>query len=181
MGEFSLPCMDFRSLMMLSRVKCDNCGGFVGEERIICLICQTKETFNTVDLCDAPECMAARVERDDLHSPHLPGHDLVKVRRVVFTREFGVMDREAKEALKRARSIFEGLKDQDAGESDEKGDQNAGNIQSPTEEPTTTEQPETNKVIKCVVCEEVVVQPCWYCVHCEGACHLLVSPNNQVY
>src|SRR5882724_13288253 len=88
---------------------CDNCGGFIGGARIICLFCQAKDTWNTVDLCEAPGCVAARIEREDLTRPHLPTHDLMKVRRVVHTREFGKADRAARQGLVKARAIFKGI------------------------------------------------------------------------
>ena len=70
------------------------------------MVCQTKDTFNSVDLCDEPSCMAARVERDDLKRPHLPTHDLAKVRRVVHTGQVGQLERMAKTALERARELI---------------------------------------------------------------------------
>ncbi|KAJ6511394.1 hypothetical protein C8R47DRAFT_732752 [Mycena vitilis] len=85
---------------------CDNCGGNIGGARISCLVCQMKDTFNTVDFCSAPECVAARVMRDDMQKAHLPHHDLMKLRRVVHMRQFGKTYRNAKAALKHARTFF---------------------------------------------------------------------------
>ncbi|KAK7042365.1 hypothetical protein R3P38DRAFT_2890069 [Favolaschia claudopus] len=87
-------------------VNCDVCEGYIGGARISCLVCQMKDTFNTLDLCSAPECITERVVRDDMQRPHLPHHDLMKVRRVVHTRFFGKTYRDAKEALKHARTLF---------------------------------------------------------------------------
>jgi hypothetical protein len=69
-------------------------------------VSQMKDTFNTVDFCSTPDCLAHRVMRDDMQKAHLPHHDLMKVRRVVHTRLFGKTYREAKEALKHARTFF---------------------------------------------------------------------------
>jgi hypothetical protein len=44
--------------------------------------------------------------RDDMQKAHLPHHDLMKVRRVVHTRQFGQTYRDAKEALKYAQTFF---------------------------------------------------------------------------
>ncbi|KAJ7846349.1 hypothetical protein B0H14DRAFT_934544 [Mycena olivaceomarginata] len=87
-------------------VNCDNCRGRIGGARISCLVCQMKDTFNTVDFCSTPDCLTQRVMRDDMQKAHLPHHDLMKVRRVVHTRQFGKTYRDAKEALKYARTLF---------------------------------------------------------------------------
>ncbi|KAJ7602584.1 hypothetical protein B0H17DRAFT_1222744 [Mycena rosella] len=88
---------------------CDACGGgTIGGERIICLVCQTKEMFDTVDLCTSTEdCIGQRVMRDDMEKPHLPHHDLMKVRRAMHVCQFGKTYRDGKEALKYARTFFE--------------------------------------------------------------------------
>ncbi|KAJ7326377.1 hypothetical protein DFH08DRAFT_941029 [Mycena albidolilacea] len=85
---------------------CDNCRGRIGGARISCLVCQMKDTFNTVDFCSTPGCLTQRVMRDDMQKAHLPHHDLMKVRRVVHTRQFGKTYRDAKEALKHAQTLF---------------------------------------------------------------------------
>ncbi|KAJ7481633.1 hypothetical protein FB451DRAFT_1236685 [Mycena latifolia] len=85
---------------------CDVCDSNIGGARITCLICQMKDTFNTIDLCSTPDCLTQRVMRDDMQRAHLPHHDLMKVRRVVHMRQFGKIYRDAKEALKHARTFF---------------------------------------------------------------------------
>ncbi|KAJ6610468.1 hypothetical protein B0H10DRAFT_411247 [Mycena sp. CBHHK59/15] len=85
---------------------CDSCEGTIGGARISCLVCQMKDTFNTVDFCETPICLTKRVIRDDMQKPHLPHHDLMKVRRVVHTRQFGKTYRDAKAALEQARTFF---------------------------------------------------------------------------
>ncbi|KAJ6588495.1 hypothetical protein B0H19DRAFT_978427 [Mycena capillaripes] len=87
-------------------VVCDNCRGNIGGARISCLVCQMKDTFNTVDFCSTPGCISNRVVRDDMQKAHQPHHDLMKVRRVLHKRQFGKTYREAKEALKRGRTFF---------------------------------------------------------------------------
>ncbi|KAJ7122277.1 hypothetical protein C8R44DRAFT_735978 [Mycena epipterygia] len=64
-----------------------------------------------VDFCELPGCITSRVSRDDMQKPHLPHHDLMKVRRVVHIREFGKIFRNAKEALKGARELFKSSAD----------------------------------------------------------------------
>ncbi|CAK5278372.1 unnamed protein product [Mycena citricolor] len=86
--------------------RCDACDGDIGGARVSCLECQMKDTWNTVDFHESPECMDERVTRDDMERPHLPQHDLVKTRRVVHMRQFGKTFREAKAAVTKARSLL---------------------------------------------------------------------------
>ncbi|KAJ7849789.1 hypothetical protein B0H14DRAFT_3866764 [Mycena olivaceomarginata] len=126
---------------------CDVCDGPIGGARISCLHCQMKDTFNTIDFCaEDPTCMLQPVGGDDLERPHVPAsHDLFKVRRVVHVRQFGKTYRDAKEALRKARSFFE---DKDPEDEDE---------QLPSPPPS----------LLCAECKALVAQPCWYCVHCD--------------
>ncbi|KAI9438361.1 hypothetical protein H4582DRAFT_257215 [Lactarius indigo] len=71
---------------------CDWCGGRIGGARLFCLDCVIKgtESHNTVDLCCAQECAAARItHRRDIEAPHEPNHRLVKVRTTILTRQHG--------------------------------------------------------------------------------------------
>ncbi|KAF8486675.1 hypothetical protein JB92DRAFT_3101334 [Gautieria morchelliformis] len=86
---------------------CDNCKGSIVGALVFCMDCQTTDTWDSVDLCDVPECVAAKIERDDLPRPHLPTHDLIKVKRVVHTRQVGQLERMAKSALERGRQLIE--------------------------------------------------------------------------
>ncbi|KAJ7248435.1 hypothetical protein C8J57DRAFT_1358239 [Mycena rebaudengoi] len=119
--------------------QCDACEGPIGGARISCLHCQMKDTFNTIDFCESPGCMLQPVTGDDLERPHVPAsHDLFKVRRVLHVRQFGKTYRDAKEALRKARSLGE-----------------EGPPQSAWVPPV------------CAVCKNAVTQPCWYCVQCD--------------
>jgi hypothetical protein len=75
-----------------SNAFCDCCSGRIGGPRLFCLDCVIKgtESHNTVDLCCATDCVAARVtHREDLEAPHEPSHRLVKARTTVLTRQHG--------------------------------------------------------------------------------------------
>ncbi|KAJ7115468.1 hypothetical protein C8R44DRAFT_928540 [Mycena epipterygia] len=87
---------------------CRSCEARIGGARITCLECQMKKT---VDFCELPDCITSRVNRDDMQKPHLPHHDLMKVRRVVHTGEFDKIYRNAKEALQHARTFFKSSAD----------------------------------------------------------------------
>ncbi|KAI0951411.1 hypothetical protein AcW1_008459 [Taiwanofungus camphoratus] len=136
-------------------VYCDNCGGWIIGTRVICLDCDTN---NTVDLCEDGRCLSAAVEleqRPDLSSPHLPSHDIFKVRAVAHQREFGKLDLAARNALKRARDAFTSAASVDYEKSMEaKSEDRRLNVskRSPT----------------CIVCSKLVSQPCWHCIICDG-------------
>ncbi|KAF7341977.1 hypothetical protein MVEN_01784700 [Mycena venus] len=118
-------------------VYCDNCRGIVGGARISCLVCQMKDTFNTVDFCSTPGCIENRVSRDDMQKAHQPHHDLMKVRRKLHTRTFGATYRSAKEALKHARTFFKTAQPNANAESDSKsggGDENGSASDTEDEE-----------------------------------------------
>ncbi|KAF8178104.1 hypothetical protein K438DRAFT_1978069 [Mycena galopus ATCC 62051] len=85
---------------------CDACGTFISGARISCLVCQIKDSLNTVDFCSTPGCIANRVMRKGLQKAHTPHHDLLKLRRVVHTRQLGKTYRDAREALQKARTFF---------------------------------------------------------------------------
>ncbi|KAH9171872.1 hypothetical protein EDB89DRAFT_2070428 [Lactarius sanguifluus] len=87
---------------------CDWCGGRIGGARLVCLDCDHKDTeiFQTVDLCCAQECMAARVtSREDLEAAHEPSHRLLKVRTVVLQRQYGRAHTAALAAFERVQPL----------------------------------------------------------------------------
>lgn len=112
-------------------VDCDYCDEEITDVRIICLMCQSTNTFDTVEFHGAPkDCLDYRITRDDLAKPHLPTHDLLKVRRVVHQRQFGNMSREAMAALQTARELLGGKaqtkpsEEEDDEDEDEDNDEN---------------------------------------------------------
>ncbi|KAJ7228211.1 hypothetical protein GGX14DRAFT_346568 [Mycena pura] len=135
-------------LICSSSVLCDSCKGHIGGTRVTCLTCRLEGTFDTVDFCDNLSCMSAKVVPTGLTRPHLPTHDIFKVRRVVHIRQFGKTYRQAQEALKRAREFF-----------------------PDPEHENNTKTGEAHKlalaVPRCRVCRRNVTQPCWFCVQCE--------------
>jgi len=73
-------------------VSCDSCGGLIGGPRLFCLDCaiRNKKLYDSLDLCCAPKCVAARVtHRRDIEGAHEPNHRLVKVRTTVLMRSHG--------------------------------------------------------------------------------------------
>lgn len=156
----------------------------IGGARIICLVCQSKDTFHTLNICDHEACTAATINEPHLQRPHLPTHDVVKVRRVVFTRQFGKMDKDAREALHRSRNLFPKHKVAPAagtrGISVVTNGLHIGQGKDPHSAfspiiPHTARfsfispQPETEKSRpSCGICKRSVMQPCWFCVQCAG-------------
>ncbi|KAJ6593779.1 hypothetical protein B0H19DRAFT_34811 [Mycena capillaripes] len=130
-------------------VRCDCCTGVIGGARVTCLTCRLEDTFDTVDFCDTHSCTSVRVVPTGMTRPHLPTHDILKLRRVVHIRQFGKTYREAKRALAKARQLFPPPPETDADAASEI------HLASETTAP------------KCAVCEVPVTQPCWFCVQCE--------------
>ncbi|KAH9995914.1 hypothetical protein BJV74DRAFT_883811 [Russula compacta] len=88
-------------------VDCDSCDGPIGGPRLFCLDCASTNTgsYNSLDLCCAPECAGARVTREDLTSAHEPYHRLVKARTTVLIRNQGRAHTAACEAFERAKGL----------------------------------------------------------------------------
>ena len=83
---------------------CDSCHGQIGGPRLFCLDCsiKSKNLFNTLDLCNAPQCVGARVtHREDLEEAHEPTHRLVKVRTALLSRSHGRVHTAACDAFER--------------------------------------------------------------------------------
>ena len=124
-------------------VNCDSCGGLIGGPRLFCLDCAIKSTepFNTVDICDAPQCVGAHVTREDLGLAHEPSHRLVKVRVAVLTRNHGHVHTAACDAFERVEETrrkvaeFTSVPDEETGPDEEK---------KSSLEPTPTEIPAKN-------------------------------------
>ncbi|KAJ7167639.1 hypothetical protein C8R46DRAFT_1093665 [Mycena filopes] len=128
--------------------------GHIGGSRITCLTCQLEGTFDTVDFCDDPSCMAAKVIPTGLTRPHIPTHDILKVRRVVHVKQFGKTYREAQVALKKARAFFPDPEE----------------ASHPAGSPTAFLEPP-----RCSVCRRLATQPSWFCVHCEEPSFICIT------
>ena len=98
---------------------------------------------NSIDLCSEPECIDSVIiigDRPGLEAqpPHTPNHDMLKVHRVLFSRDMASTERSTKGGLKAARNT---ISDLDAKKKPMPG---------------------------CFCCRKVVSLPCWYCVDCTG-------------
>ncbi|KAF8581694.1 hypothetical protein K439DRAFT_202072 [Ramaria rubella] len=151
---------------------CDNCHGTIGGARIICLVCQGTESWHPVDLCETPECVSALVDRKDLARPHLPTHDVFKVRRVAHIRQFGKLYREAKVALQKARAIFQRTPPPLPLPRQGSTGNNAAKVADVVKQRASTV---AKPLPKCAICKATAAQPCWYCVHCEGDMFICIN------
>jgi hypothetical protein len=87
---------------------CSSCDGYIGGIRLFCLDCVNKnsEVYEPLDLCSAPECIAARItDREDLEGAHEPNHRLVKVRIAVLARQHGRVHTAATKAFARVEDF----------------------------------------------------------------------------
>lgn len=128
-------------------VDCDSCGGTIGGPRLFCLDCDIKssESYNTLDLCSAPQCVGARVTREDLEKPHEPNHRLVKVRTNVLTRRQGRVHTAACGAFGRVRETCRKIAESTS-DSDEEARPDVQKSSSfdpiPTETPVKGDEPD---------------------------------------
>ena len=98
----------------------------------------------TVDICSEIECLKSTVtlqQREDLATPHTPNHRMLKVHRILHSRDIGRTERYAKEALDGAQEMLSDLR--------------------------VRKEP----MPQCVHCRERVSEPCWFCVNCTGRFH----------
>lgn len=133
-------------------------------------------SISSIDLCTAHDCVTATLERTFLAQPHLPSHSVLKLRRFILdARQFVEVERAAKDALARAKVVFQ----QEAlAESTESSCDDSFQAIDAAER----ENMQAAADLKCAVCHRALTRPCWYCVQCEGPfialslfhiCHLL--------
>jgi hypothetical protein len=179
---------------------CDSCGGLIGGPRLFCLECAIKSTelYDSLDLCCAPKCVAARVthRRDvDSEGAHEPNHRLVKVRTAVLTRNEGRVYTAACDAFERVWEICRKIAELSLHPSEETGSEEGQKVpnfeQSSSEMPAKRDKPDdlTNpaegakgggEVMRrqsqdqdqnlptCGRCAGHLSFPFWYCIFCEG-------------
>jgi hypothetical protein len=173
---------------------CDSCDGCIGGPRLFCLDCVIKsaETYDTLDLCSAPQCAGARItDREDLESAHEPSHRVVKVRTSVLTRSHGRVHTAACDAFGRVEEIrrkiagFTSLSDEGTGpdkqktssfeststetsaESDEPADDTEGGAEEEGGAPRDARQ-DGRSLPMCGKCQGRLSFPFWFCIFCKG-------------
>jgi len=156
-----------RSACFHWRWSCDQCHGTIGGVRIVCMDCDVDDT---VDLCDDPRCSWSNAEgRSDLTKPHVPSHSVFKLRAVLHRREFGRMDADARDALKKATGIIEHLskaKESISGTIADTLDRPLLGVSPDLEDNSSTDIESGPPV--CIGCQNAVTYPCWYCITCSA-------------
>ncbi|OSX66346.1 hypothetical protein POSPLADRAFT_1133525 [Postia placenta MAD-698-R-SB12] len=151
-----------RTICIHKGIFCDSCDAHDQEitgGRIVCLTCD-RDGGESIDLCE--DCIVTEVDRTkrpDLAAPHLPTHDLYKLRSLVHQREFRSIVLMARNALERARTAFKDAQDVAHDRTEEDGTGEAEDRLTKIVEEDLT----------CIKCKERVTQPCWYCIVCEDA------------
>ena len=85
--------------LQYSRLGCDVCGSYLGGSRVLCMDCLDK---STVDFCSEPECLNSTIvpgQNQHLSVPHTPDHSMLKVHRILFNRDIGRVEKNAKRAF----------------------------------------------------------------------------------
>ncbi|RPD54176.1 hypothetical protein L227DRAFT_580748 [Lentinus tigrinus ALCF2SS1-6] len=177
-------------------IYCDNCGDHIYGTRVVCMECGTRFTF---DFCEKPACVSSEIKsRDDVEAPHLPTHDLLKIRtNILHHREIGTVLRNATEGLKRAKTLLEraakGAEEDEASESGSGSDEEHKDGEASGQSPTTPSSPKLAHrdfsdpsdsdseaevpVLTCVSCSETIAQPCWYCIDCPEDANIFVCQS----
>ncbi|TFK86599.1 hypothetical protein K466DRAFT_587082 [Polyporus arcularius HHB13444] len=176
-------------------IVCDCCGEHIYGTRVVCMSCGTSFTF---DFCDKPACLTGPVKpRDDAETPHLPTHDLIKIRtNILHHREIGKVLRNATEGLKRAKKLLErAAKPAAAGEASGGGGKHQ-DVGAPSEpraslssskvirrdslgpaDTSDTKAEAEAPVLTCVSCSQPIVQPCMYCIDCPEDANIFVCQS----
>ena len=148
---------------------CDHCEERITGARLLCLECGINDT---VDCCDKPECMSAVVHVKTLPKPHLPSHDVVKLRSIVLTRETGRVLNTSKAALSKARGLLDcaepsifpspsALHSFAFAPDIFRLASNRGSV--------TAGRPAMTTCPSCISCLKPTHYPCWFCCDCEGS------------
>ena len=159
--------------------ECDSCGGRMGGIRLLCLDCATKstESYNTLDLCSAPQCVGSRVtRREDLEGVHEPSHRLVKLRTNLRERNYGRLYIAAFDAFKRVEETHRKIAEITSHPDKETGlDEQKTSSSGPTSTkmPAKGDQSRQNQVQDeslptCVKCKGPLSFPFWFCIFCKG-------------
>ncbi|TFK89009.1 hypothetical protein K466DRAFT_487737 [Polyporus arcularius HHB13444] len=176
-------------------IVCDCCGEHIYGTRVVCMSCGTSFTF---DFCDKPACLTGTVKaRDDAETPHLPTHDLVKIRtNILHHREIGKVLRNSTEGLKRAKKLLEraakpaaadeassdGGEHQDVGTPSERrvSPSSVKTIRRDSSDPSDSSDTKAEAeapVPTCVSCSEPIAQPCMYCIDCPEDANIFVCQS----
>jgi hypothetical protein len=172
---------------------CDSCHGRIGGPRLFCIDCTIKSTeaYDNLDFCSAPQCVAARVTRENLEGAHDPDHRLVKVRTTVMRRHHGRVHTAACDAFERVeetrRKIAENISshpDEESGSDEQKTsfgpsstetvdknvkpDGGGAEIEGEPARDARLDQVQDPRLPNCGNCKGPLSFPFWYCIFCEG-------------
>lgn len=116
----------------------------------------------------------------DERRPHLPSHDIAKLRTPLQVMEIPEVEAAIRDALRRCRTRFQGLRNIEARLDPPvvsrvvsqirfaNGRSTSDSEQSSDSEPSMYEAEESDaRPPSCSVCFRGLTQPCWYCVTCR--------------
>ncbi|KAJ7157924.1 hypothetical protein C8R43DRAFT_996328 [Mycena crocata] len=130
---------------------CDGCDETIKRSRVLCLNC-TSGSGGSIDLCSKPSCIASATLPQRTDVTHLSSHLMVKTRDLLLLRDHFMLKQRAEQSLNDARALYSNSKD----------NSNLLSIKIASE----TSSP---RAFNCVICNESVVTPCWYCLDCKDS------------
>ncbi|KAF8143185.1 hypothetical protein K438DRAFT_651422 [Mycena galopus ATCC 62051] len=160
---------------------CSSCGGYLKRSRVVCMDCKPKG--NTVDFDNKEECITTPtvVDTDGSSVPNHPTHLLLKTRDSVLLNEFPALERRARHCATIAASVFPTVPPKAKPTLASTISAPEG-LLAPKEQPTAqvptpdihgsvvaedvSENDGKPSVMKCLICQEPVSAPCWYCIDC---------------
>ena len=154
-------------------VTCDSCGGLIGGPRLFCLDCAIKSTelYESLDLCCAPKCVAARVtHRRHVEGAHEPNHRLVKVRITVLMRSHGRVHTAACNAFERVRETCRMIAELGLHFDCPGGSKGGAGLGGKTVREARLGQGQVldQSLPTCGNCKGHLSFPFWFCIFCNG-------------
>lgn len=151
-------------IMQCSSCFCDHCRQVITGARVLCLECGID---NTIDVCDNAKCVEAVITVDELSAPHLPTHDVVKIRGPVQTREIGRVLKTSKAALSRARGLLDAALSSDT-PSVTVPHLHPGGMHGVGLGAERVRRYGPSTRLRCIGCFKAIRYPCWFCSECPG-------------
>ncbi|KAJ6594662.1 hypothetical protein B0H19DRAFT_1247319 [Mycena capillaripes] len=91
---------------------CDCCDGLITRSRVLCLQCESTDSPSMVEFDADEDCISCSTleSRDDLATPHLPTHPLLKTRDMLFLMDYPSVKSKAMNCITLATRLYSDAK-----------------------------------------------------------------------